>query len=145
MLGPSFSVYRAHGGGVSHFDVLGPIPGGSVLSRFVVHFHSTGVGNVTVGAALTASDDASAEALGSGRPLLVESSGRLWGTTVVAWAFGAERYDWFSWPVGIVVPTGSQYVVIGSNLSAAGAILAGVEVEVHKPVFRAEIVAPIPS
>lgn len=145
MLTRSFSVFRVHAGGATSYDVLGPLPEGVLIARLQVTFHLVGAGNLNVAAVVGPGLAGTAEGMAAGRTLLTQSGSRVLGAPTIGFLFASEMFDTFWLPVGLELLTGSQHVVVASNLSVAGGVVFTVEVEEAKPVVRAEMVPPVPS
>lgn len=129
--GRSWSVFRFLEGGGTEYDVIGPMPDGSVLVSVWAHIDFLAVGSLQTALSLGASSQASAEALEAGRPLISVSNQWLNNEPQIVATSLVDATGVRHWkiPVGVQVQGGSKFVVVRSVAVDHTQVVYGFEVE----------------
>lgn len=107
-------------GAALEYHVAGPLAAGSVIKHCRLAMSVNGGTVVFIGAGLTGSPAATAGNYDAAASLIDRGETRLGGKNALGYVFTAAGYFVDEFPVGVIMPSGSWYVIFGIQNSGAG-------------------------
>lgn len=100
--------------GVPSFLLVGPVASGAIFDTLRISIQLATAGTAQVSASITASREATAEALANGRQVFRGRTGIVGPFGIFEFALAAITFETFVFPLGVRVDSGPMFVVVRS-------------------------------